>query len=164
MNILATIPQRIFANVIDSTILLIFIFPFSLISLDLPCIFLLYSITVNCSYYTYFLSSSTQATLGQKLLNIHTAKCNNNKIDTQTAFDRTLSEFLCPIIIMILTQIVNIAHKSSFIVITALFAQIVILVMYVYWYSIAIFSQKRQTFHDILFDTIVVTGKFTNKK
>ncbi|QXK91738.1 RDD family protein [Neoehrlichia mikurensis] len=164
MNILATIPQRIFANIIDSLVLLIFTFPFSLISLDIPCIFFLYSIAVNCSYYTYFLSSSTQATIGQKFLNIHIIKCNNNKINIQTAFDRTISEFLCPVIIMILTQIVNIFHKSYFIVIVALLFQMITLAMYVYWYLIAIFSHKRQTIHDILFDTIVVIGKFSNKE
>ncbi|MCV3769889.1 MAG: RDD family protein, partial [Wolbachia pipientis] len=47
-------------------------------------------ICINCSYFTYFISSSAQATSGQQLVNIHTMSLDGAKIGLNLAFDKFL--------------------------------------------------------------------------
>ncbi|OEY86530.1 hypothetical protein BIY23_03685 [Wolbachia pipientis] len=121
----------------------------------------LLSIFTQCSYFTYFLSSDTQATPGQRLLNICTVKVDKQKIDLCLAFDRTISQFFFPALIYI--PMTFFKERNMLIDNMLLIAIYIILglliLLNLLWYLIACFSEKKQTFHDILFNTVVVVTK-----
>ena len=104
---IANIKRRFCAHLIDVAILSI---PTLLIVLSLEgfsLILYLLCKCINCSYFTYFISSKAQATPGQQLMNIHTINLDNSKIDLCLAFDRSISQFFLPLlhnVIIILTE------------------------------------------------------------
>ncbi|MGN7618629.1 MAG: hypothetical protein ACTJLM_01265 [Ehrlichia sp.] len=75
------------------------------------------------------------------------------------AFDRTLSEFLCPTIFMMSIQITNMKIENGFVTSMTFLITIFALILSVYWYLIALLSKEHQTLHDIIFDTIVVENE-----
>ncbi|GAT76521.1 putative integral membrane protein [Ehrlichia ruminantium] len=151
--------KRISANIIDQIILSLINYQISWFIGEITFLSFIINIVSHCCYYMYFLSSEAQASIGQKILKIHTIRCNDKKIDAKLAFDRTLSEFLCPTIFMINIQIVNMHINNSLITIIVFIVTIFTLILSVYWYFIALFSETNQTIHDIIFDTIVVENK-----
>ncbi|QGR02724.1 RDD family protein [Ehrlichia ruminantium] len=151
--------KRITANIIDQIILSLINYQIAWFIGEITFISFIINIVSHCCYYMYFLSSEAQASIGQKLLKIHTIRCDHKKIDTKLAFDRTLSEFLCPSIFMINIQIVNMDFNNSFITIAVFIVTTLTLILSIYWYFIALFSANNQTIHDIIFDTTVVENK-----
>ncbi|AHX04947.1 RDD family protein [Ehrlichia japonica] len=156
---IATILKRVLASIIDHVILSLLNYPIVLLTNNITIIPFIFNILSSCYYYTYFLSSKAQASIGQKIFNIYTIRCDHKKIDTWFAFDRSLSEFLCPTILMISIQAVNMNINNSFITSIISLITMLTLIASACWYLIALFSQKHQTFHDIIFNTIVVENK-----
>ncbi|RZB12400.1 RDD family protein [Ehrlichia minasensis] len=155
----ANILKRVSASIIDHIILSLLNYPVVLLTHDLTIIPFIVNLVISCYYYTYFLSSKAQASIGQKTLNIHTIRCDNKKIDVCLAFDRSLSEFLCPTILMTSIQIANMNINNVFITSIIFLITMLTLIVSVVWYLIALFSQNNQTMHDIIFNTIVVENK-----
>ena len=156
---IAPILKRVLASIIDHVILSIFNYPIALLLSETTIIPFSINMAISCYYYTYFLSTKDQASIGQKILKIHTKRCDNKKISTSLAFDRTLSEFLCPTIFMISIQIINMNIENNLIISLTFLITIFALILSVYWYAIALFSNKNQTLHDIIFNTIVVENE-----
>ncbi|MFV1010859.1 RDD family protein, partial [Wolbachia endosymbiont of Nasonia vitripennis] len=69
------------------------------------------------------------------------------------AFDRTISQFFLPMLNNSIITFIKLFQTS----VNALSTLEVIIVMLTFsWYLVACFSQRKQAFHDVLFDTIVV--------
>ncbi|AZU37809.1 hypothetical protein BBB02_04915 [Wolbachia endosymbiont of Bemisia tabaci] len=153
MTEIASVHRRFCAYLIDVAILLI---PALLIVLslgDFPLILHLSYMCINCGYFTYFISSTAQATPGQQLMNIYTITLDSSKIGLSLAFDRTISQFFLPMLNNSIITFIKLFQTS----VNALSTLEVIIVMLTFsWYLVACFSQRKQAFHDVLFDTIVV--------
>lgn len=153
MTGIASVHRRFCAYLIDVAILLI---PTLLIVLslgDFPLILHLSYMCINCGYFTYFISSTAQATPGQQLMNIYTITLDSSKIGLSLAFDRTISQFFLPMLNNSIITFIKLFQTS----VNALSTLEVIIVMLTFsWYLVACFSQRKQAFHDVLFDTIVV--------
>ncbi|BDG75513.1 putative membrane protein [Wolbachia endosymbiont of Culex quinquefasciatus JHB] len=153
MTEIASVHRRFCAYLIDVAILLI---PTLLIVLslgDFPLILHLSYMCINCGYFTYFISSTAQATPGQQLMNIYTITLDSSKIGLSLAFDRTISQFFLPMLNNSIITFIKLFQTS----VNALSTLEVIIVMLTFsWYLVACFSQRKQAFHDVLFDTIVV--------
>lgn len=153
MTEIASVHRRFCAYLIDVAILLI---PTLLIVLslgDFPLILHLSYMCINCGYFTYFISSTAQATPGQQLMNIYTITLDSSKIGLSLAFDRTISQFFLPMLNNLIINFIKLFQTS----VNALSTLEVIIVMLTFsWYLVACFSQRKQAFHDVLFDTIVV--------
>ncbi|MDG7053422.1 MAG: RDD family protein [Wolbachia endosymbiont of Alcedoecus sp.] len=76
---IASIKRRFCAYLIDAAILLIPNLLIILLLKNFPLILHLSYMCVNCSYFTYFISSAAQATPGQQLMNIHTISLDGSK-------------------------------------------------------------------------------------
>ncbi|WP_143689625.1 RDD family protein [Wolbachia endosymbiont of Nilaparvata lugens] len=153
MTEIASVHRRFCAYLIDVAILLI---PTLIIVLslgDFPLILHLSYMCINCGYFTYFISSTAQATPGQQLMNIYTITLDSSKIGLSLAFDRTISQFFLPMLNNSIITFIKLFQTS----VNALSTLEVIIVMLTFsWYLVACFSQRKQAFHDVLFDTIVV--------
>ncbi len=153
MTEIASVHRRFCAYLIDVAILLI---PTLLIVLslgDFPLILHLSYMCINCGYFTYFISSTAQATPGQQLMNIYTITLDSSKIGLSLAFDRTISQFFLPMLNNSIITFIKLFQTS----VNALSTLEVIIEMLTFsWYLVACFSQRKQAFHDVLFDTIVV--------
>lgn len=153
MTEIASVHRRFCAYLIDVAILLI---PTLLIVLslgDFPLILQLSYMFINCGYFTYFISSTAQATPGQQLMNIYTITLDSSKIGLSLAFDRTISQFFLPMLNNSIITFIKLFQTS----VNALSTLEVIIVMLTFsWYLVACFFQRKQAFHDVLFDTIVV--------
>lgn len=153
MTEIASVHRRFCAYLIDVAILLI---PTLLIVLslgDFPLILHLSYMCINCGYFTYFISSTAQATPGQQLMNIYTITLDSSKIGLSLAFDRTISQFFLPMLNNSIITFTKLFQTS----VNALSTLEVIIVMFTFsWYLVACFSQRKQAYHDILFGTVVV--------
>lgn len=155
---IAKVQRRFAAYLIDTAILL---FPTCILFIifeRFPIILNTMHMLLNCLYYTYFISSADQATVGQQIMNIHVASLNNTKIDAALALDRGLSQCLLPLIMMILYKLSGIVESHTVLHFLSML-EVIMLTLGTAWYLIAIFSNKKQTVHDILFKTVVVVGK-----
>ncbi|XGA08305.1 MAG: RDD family protein [Wolbachia endosymbiont of Xenopsylla cheopis] len=154
----ATIPRRFAAYLIDIAILL---FPSCILFIVLekfPVILNVMHMSLNCLYYTYFISSASQATIGQQIMNIYVASLDNTKIKVELALDRSLSQCFLPLIVMMLYKLSEIVENHTILHFLSIL-EVMILMLSTAWYLTAIFSNKKQTMHDILFKTVVVIGK-----
>lgn len=150
---IASIQRRFCAYLIDLAILLI---PTSLIVLllgDFPLILHLSYMCLNCSYFTYFISSKAQATPGQQLMNIYTITLDNSKIGLSLAFDRSISQFFLPMLNNLIINFIKLFHTLVDVLNTL---EVIIVMLTFSWYLVACFSQKKQTYHDMVFSTVVV--------
>ncbi|MFV0949271.1 MULTISPECIES: RDD family protein [unclassified Wolbachia] len=153
MTEIASVHRRFCAYLIDVAILLIPTLLIVLLLGDFPLILHLSYMCINCGYFTYFISSTAQATPGQQLMNIYTITLDSSKIGLSLAFDRTISQFFLPMLNNSIITFIKLFKTS----VNALSTLEVIIVMLTFsWYLVACFSQRKQAFHDVLFDTIVV--------
>ncbi|MFT4327523.1 MAG: RDD family protein [Wolbachia pipientis] len=153
MTEIASVQRRFCAYLIDVAILLI---PTLLIVLslgDFPLILHLSYMCINCGYFTYFISSTAQATPGQQLMNIYTITLDSAKIGLSLAFDRTISQFFLPMLNNLIINFIKLFHTLVDVLSTL---EVIIVMLTFSWYLVACFSQRKQAFHDVLFDTIVV--------
>ncbi|MFT4314256.1 MAG: RDD family protein [Wolbachia pipientis] len=153
MTEIASVHRRFCAYLIDVAILLI---PTLLIVLslgDFPLILHLSYMCINCGYFTYFISSTAQATPGQQLMNIYTITLDSSKIGLSLAFDRTISQFFLPMLNNLIINFIKLFHTLVDVLSTL---EVIIVMLTFSWYLVACFSQRKQAFHDVLFDTIVV--------
>lgn len=153
---IASIKRRFCAHLIDMAILLIPILLIKVLLKNVPLVLDLSYIFINCSYFTYFLSSDAQATPGQQLMNIYTINLNNVKIDLSLAFNRSISQFFLPLLSSIIDVLIEFFQDQSTLVDTLSVLIKAITLLIFCWYLVACLSKKKQTFHDMLFDTIVV--------
>lgn len=155
---IATIQRRFCAYLIDAAILLIPTLLIVMLFKDFLLILNLLYICLNCSYFTYFISSKAQATPGQQLMNIYTMKVYNSKIDLRLAFDRSISQFFLFLLSNIIIVIIEFFQEEDILISILSILKVSIMLLTIYWYLIACSSIKKQTFHDMLFDTVVVKG------
>lgn len=150
---IASVHRRFCAYLIDVAILLIPTLLIILLLGDFPLVLHLSYMCLNCSYFTYFISSAVHATPGQQLMNIYTKNLDNSKISLSLAFDRSISQFFLPM----LHNLIIILIKFFQTLVNALSTlEVIIVMLTLCWYLVACFSQKKQAYHDMLFGTIVV--------
>ncbi|MGL9725426.1 MAG: RDD family protein [Wolbachia sp.] len=153
MTEIASINRRFCAYLIDVAILLIPTLLIVLLLGDFPLILHLSYMCVNCSYFTYFISSTAQATPGQQIMNIYTKNLDNSKISLSLAFDRSISQFFLPM----LNNLIIIFSRLFQTLVNALSTlEITVVILILCWYLVACLSREKQTYHDMLFGTIVV--------
>ncbi|BAP00424.1 RDD family protein [Wolbachia endosymbiont of Cimex lectularius] len=155
---IASIKRRFCAYLIDVAILLILNLLIILLLKNFPLILDLSYMCVNCSYFTYFISSAAQATPGQQLMNIHTISLDGSKIDLSLAFDRSISQFFLHLLNNVIAILIELFQEQNALVSALIVLRVIMLLLTLCWYLVACFSQKKQTYHDMLFDTIVVKG------
>ncbi|QKX01946.1 RDD family protein [Wolbachia endosymbiont of Cruorifilaria tuberocauda] len=158
MTEIASIQRRFCAYLLDIIILLVPTLLIVLLLKDFPLILYLLYICINCSYFTYFISSATQATPGQKLMNIYTISLDGSKIDLSLAFDKSISQFFLPLLNNVIIILIELFKDQEALVNFLNFLEVVIILLTFCWYLVACFSKKKQTCHDMLFGTIVVKG------
>ncbi|MGN7618628.1 MAG: RDD family protein [Ehrlichia sp.] len=76
---IASIPKRVLANIIDHIILSLLNYPVALLLSETTVIQFSINMAITCYYYTHFLSTKDQASIGQKILNIYTIRCDKKK-------------------------------------------------------------------------------------
>ncbi|MDG7055583.1 MAG: RDD family protein [Wolbachia endosymbiont of Menacanthus eurysternus] len=155
---IASIKRRFCAYLIDVAILLIPNLLIILLLKNFPLILYLSYMCVNCSYFTYFISSAAQATPGQQLMNIHTVSLDGSKIDLSLAFDRSISQFFLPLLNNVTAILIELFQEQEALVSVFNILVVVIQLLFLCWYLVACFSKKKQTYHDMLFGTVVVKG------
>ncbi|MDM8335425.1 RDD family protein [Wolbachia pipientis] len=155
---IASIKRRFCAYLIDVAILLIPTLLIVLLLEDFPLILHLSYMCVNCSYFTYFISSAAQATPGQQLMNIHTISLDGSKIDLRLAFDRSISQFFLSLLNSVVIILIELFQEQDALVNALNTLKVIIILFTLCWYLVACFSQKKQTYHDMLFGTTVVKG------
>ncbi|WP_353284649.1 RDD family protein [Wolbachia endosymbiont (group A) of Lasioglossum fulvicorne] len=155
---IASITRRFCAYLIDVAILLIPTLLIILLLEDSPLILHLSYMCVNCSYFTYFISSKAQATPGQQLLNIYTINLDNSKIDLNLAFDRSTSQFFLPLLNSVAVILTEFLQDQEVLVNVLSALKVMIVLLTLYWYLVACFSKKKQTYHDMLLNTVVIKG------
>ncbi|CCE77091.1 MULTISPECIES: RDD family protein [Wolbachia] len=153
MTEIASIQRRFCAYLIDVAILLITTLLIVLSLGDFPLILHLSYMCINCGYFTYFISSTAQATPGQQLMNIYTITLDSSKIGLSLAFDRAVSQFLLPLLNNFITTLIKLFQTLANVLNTL---EVIVVMLTFSWYLVACFSQKKQTFHDVLFGTVVV--------
>ncbi len=150
---IASVHRRFCAYLIDVVILLIPTLLIVLLLGDFPLILHLSYMCLNCSYFTFFISSKAQATPGQQLMNICTITLDNSKIGLSLAFDRSISQFFLPLLNNLIITLIKLFHTLVNVLNTL---EVIVVMLTFSWYLVACFSQRKQAFHDVLFDTIVV--------
>ncbi len=158
MTEIASIQRRLYAYLIDVAILLIPALLIILLLEDSPLILHLSYMCVNCSYFTYFISSKAQATPGQQLMNIYTINLDDSKIDLNLAFDRSTSQFFLPLLNSVVVVLTEFLQDQEVLVNVLSALKVIIVLLTLYWYLVACFSKKKQTCHDMLFNTVVIKG------
>ncbi len=158
MTEIASIKRRFCAYLVDVAILLIPTLLIILLLEDSPLILHLSYMCVICSYFTYFISSKAQATPGQQLLNIYTINLDNSKIDLNLAFDRSTSQFFLPLLNSVAVILTEFLQDQEVLVNVLSALKVMIVQLTLYWYLVACFSKKKQTYHDMLFNTVVIKG------
>ncbi len=158
MTEIASIKMRFCAYLVDVAILLIPTLLIILLLEDSPLILHLSYMCVICSYFTYFISSKAQATPGQQLLNIYTINLDNSKIDLNLAFDRSTSQFFLPLLNSVAVILTEFLQDQEVLVNVLSALKVMIVLLTLYWYLVACFSKKKQTYHDMLFNTVVIKG------
>lgn len=156
---IAKVQKRFIAYLIDTVILLFPACVLFILFVKFPVLLNVMHILLNCLYYTYFISSTDQATIGQQIMSIHVASLDNTKIGATLAFDRSLSQCLLPLIMMMLYKLSHIVESNVVLHFLSSTLGVIMLMLNTAWYLTAIFSDKKQTVHDILFKTIVVSGR-----
>lgn len=151
----SSIQRRFIAYLIDVVVLLIPTLLLAILLKDFSSISYLLLTCVNCSYFTYFISSQAQATPGQLLMDVCTVNLDNSKISVNLAFDRSISQFFLPLINNMLAILIKIQDSVISIDVLSIL-KLFITLLITFWYIVACFSSKRQTFHDMIFNTVVV--------
>jgi uncharacterized RDD family membrane protein YckC len=159
---IASIIRRFCAYLIDRAILLIPNLLIILLLKNFPLILHLSYMCVNCSYFTYFISSKAQATPGQQLMNIHTISLDGSKIDLSLAFDRSISQFFLSLLYNIIVIPIELFQKQDVLInvfdILIVLLTVLMVLLILCWYLVACFSKRKQTYHDMLFNTVVIKG------
>ncbi|MFP3020766.1 MAG: RDD family protein [Wolbachia sp.] len=158
MTEIASIQRRLCAYLIDVAILLIPTLLIIILLKDLPLILHLSYMCTNCSYFTYFISSKAQATPGQQLMNICTINLDNSKIDLNLAFDRSSSQLFLPLLNSVVVVLTELLQDQEVLANVLSALKVIIVLLTLYWYLVACFSKKKQTYHDMLFYTVVIKG------
>ncbi|MDN5248374.1 MAG: RDD family protein [Wolbachia endosymbiont of Tyrophagus putrescentiae] len=150
---IASIQRRFCAYLIDVIILLIPTLLLTVLLQNFPLGLYLAYMCVSCSYFAYFTSANNQATPGQQLIGIRTINIDNHKISIHLAFDRSISQYFLPLLNKIQVILISLFEDFSD---TFAILQMLITLLTICWYLVACFSKKKQTFHDMLFNTVVV--------
>ncbi len=167
---ISSIHRRLCAYIIDSMIIISLLSPLYVIinifsdKYQLFIVYLFYIFT-HCSYFTYFISSNAQATPGQKLMNIYTINLDHSKIDLNLAFDRTISQYFLPtlhhITLALIKSLETDIFNGNMLIIIIYMLYLSTFLLNFLWHLMACFSKRKQTFHDMLFKTVVVVAEKT---
>ncbi|MCU7611695.1 RDD family protein [Anaplasma capra] len=151
---LASTPKRLLAGIIDLAIVSLPTYAASFVTRDSSWMLFLIFLGLTCCYYTYMPTS-----VGQKIMRIRTVMRDGTGIKSGVIFNRTVSQFLCPTLAIILMQSLNIVDEGVAILSAIFLLQAAVLLLWSYWYAIALFSKRRQTFHDVIYNTVVLDEK-----
>jgi uncharacterized RDD family membrane protein YckC len=153
---LSSVKRRFCAYLIDTAILLIPTLLITILLENYKLVLSLSYICLNCTYFTYFISSKFQATPGQQLMSICTISVANSKIDLKLAFERSISQFFLPLLNNITIILIGLVKDQDVLVNIFSTLMVSIILLTLCWYLVACLTKKKQTFHDMLFDTVVV--------
>ncbi|MFV9839150.1 MAG: RDD family protein [Aaplasma endosymbiont of Hyalomma asiaticum] len=153
--VVASIFRRVLASVIDLGIASVAFLPVVVIFPGNDLILFLSFMTITCFYY-HFSVKWQGSSVGQRLMGLLVVTNCGNSINTRIMLDRTVFQFLCPSVGISLMQIVSIADLGNISLAVVLLLQVCLTIFWGYWYTAAIFSPMKQTFHDLLCNTIVV--------
>ncbi|WP_037352140.1 RDD family protein [Anaplasma marginale] len=156
---LASIPRRILANIIDMALVSCSAHLIHAVTHDHGYALFLVFMVVTCCYHTYLYASPLKASVGQKILGIFTATCDGTVVKTGVIFNRTISQFLCPTVALLLLQSLDVVDAGPAILSVLFLFQAAVLLFWSYWYAIALFSKNRQTLHDTLYNTVVLVKR-----
>ena len=138
--------ERLFANLIDSLILLV---PSAAIAQDFSDAkgaVLLPLFALNMAYVVGFLSSSWQATPGKRLLNIYVIHADGSRLSPRDALERFLA-FILPSLAMYST------------ILSETTAQMLTIWLSMLWFVPILTTPERTGLHDKLCHTRVVAGR-----
>jgi len=91
-------------------------------------------------------------------MDIYIINLNYPKIDINLAFDRSISQFFLPSLNSVIATLTDFSGEQDTLVNVLNILKVFIMLLTLCWYLVACFSKNRQTFHDMLFDTVVVRG------
>ncbi|ASI47444.1 MAG: RDD family protein [Anaplasma ovis] len=156
---LASIPKRILANIIDMALVSCPAYLISSITHGHSYALFLIFLVITCCYHTYMYMSPLKASVGQKILGIFIAARDGTVAKTGVIFNRTISQFLCPTVAILLLQSLDVVDSGAAILSMLFLFQAAVLLFWSYWYAIALFSKKQQTLHDKIYNTVVLAKR-----
>ena len=154
--VIASIFRRALASVIDFAITSVITAPIALIFPESRLMLFISFLVVTCCYHSFFITSFRCSSVGQKMMKLLVVTRCGNSIDIRTAFDRTITQFLCPSVGILLMQITDIIYLENITLVAVLLSQMCLAIFWGYWYILALFLPMRQTFHDLICNTIVI--------
>ena len=134
--------ERFFAYLID-TLILLAIKLLLMRALGEGGLFVITAFTLEAAYFTYFLSSTWNATPGQRLLSIATVRSNGRGLNLREALERFFAYILplLPLYTSVLSPQLAAALATGLII---------------FWFAPILFTDARAGLHDQLCDTRVV--------
>ncbi|WP_410519525.1 RDD family protein [Candidatus Anaplasma sp. TIGMIC] len=160
--VIASPLKRILAASIDLALTAAVVVPVAWgVGLDALALFIAFFI-VTCSYHSVFFVRYRCASLGQSIMRIQTVTLHGHAVGLREVFDRTVLQFLCPAIFMLLMHIINIATPSGPVLVLLLVSHTCVVCFWAYWYALAVFTPRKQALHDLICGTIVTVKKRTS--
>lgn len=157
--VIASLPRRMLAYLIDVVVISAVFLPFLLLVHRESALSFVFFILVTCAYHTYMTYKYT-ATMGQKLFRIRVVHCSDQSLNKATvAFDRALLQFLCPTLSALLSKAVTTFNTGVPLLSAILALHVLVVCFWACWYVTAAFVPQKQTIHDLLCNTIVVTER-----
>ena len=149
----ASIPRRILATIVDIALISLAVLPIVILLDGGHLLSFAFFLVASCAYY----AKCSHQSLGQKIARIRVAMSAPKMITARVIFNRTLSQFLCPAIELLLLQIVSM-FDGVYVTSLALFLHIITTLFWIFWYLMGLFSPTASTMHDLLFGTTVVVA------
>ena len=126
-------------------------------------IFYLIIVAVGAFYYAYLHSSTWQATIGKRVINIKAIKLNGMTIGFKRAllyYFLSIMPFIYAMYIMAYVAAYNISLINA---VTHSFTNIILTIIFVAWLQAQYFTKNKSTIYDIICRVIVAEGKIDKK-
>ena len=155
--VIASLPRRVLVYLVDKAIISVIFAPiFILVHKDSMLSFMSFMV-VTCAYHTCLTYKYT-ATIGQRLFRVRVVSCKNQHVNNAlVAFDRVLLQFLCPTLSTLLSGAVTTLSPGVPLLSAVLTLHVLVIFFWACWYLTAAFVPQKQTIHDWLCGTVVVT-------
>lgn len=155
--VIAGLPRRISAYLVDKAIISAVFLPiFILVHKNGPLSFISLMV-ITCAYHTYLTHKYT-VTVGQRLFKVRVISCKEHPVNyALVAFDRVLLQFLCPTMSTLLSRAVTTLSPGIPLLSAVFTLHVLVIFFWACWYLTAVFVPQKQTIHDWLCGTIVVT-------
>ena len=147
----ASIPKRILATMVDIALVSLVVSPIVMLLHGGHLLYFALFLVTSCAYYV----KCPRQSLGQKIAKIRVEMNGQKTITARVIFNRTLSQFLCPAIELLLLQAISV-FDGAYVVSLALLLHVITTLFWIFWYLMGLFSPTASTMHDLLFGTTVV--------